>query len=61
MDKKLTEPWRLFNGRKEVISLYWKKIFGELMFLRVKKYADDKNISISALVKIAVDKYIERG
>ena len=41
--------------------MYWKKIFGELMFLRVKKYADDKNISISALVKIAVDKYIERG
>lgn len=40
--------------------MYWKKIFKEKMFRKVQKYARDRNLSISTLVRIAVENYIEK-
>lgn len=38
--------------------MFWKKIFGEVMFAKVQKYAKDRNFTISTLVRLAVEKYI---
>ena len=41
--------------------MYWRKVFGDAMFEKVQKYAKDRNLSISTLVRLAVEKYIERS
>lgn len=40
--------------------MFWKKVFGEVMYEKVQKYAKDRNLTISALVRVAVESYIER-
>lgn len=39
--------------------MYWKKVFGELLFNDVVKFLDGKKMSMSMLVRLAVAKYIE--
>ena len=40
--------------------MFWKKVFGEVMYEKVQKYAKDRNLTISALVRVAVESYIEK-
>lgn len=40
--------------------MFWKKIFGDIMFEKVQKYAKERKLTISTLVRIAVEQYIER-
>lgn len=38
--------------------MYWKKTLGTSLYNDVKKYLSGKKISISTLVRLAVEKYI---
>ena len=38
---------------------FWHKMFGDVMFEKVQKYAKDRNLSISTLVRIAVEQYMK--
>lgn len=40
--------------------MYWKKIFGDALFTKVKKHLKGKKMSISSLVRISVEEYIKR-
>ena len=40
--------------------MFWEKVFGEVMYEKVYKYAKDRKLTISALVRVAVESYIEK-
>lgn len=40
--------------------MFWRKVFGEVMYEKVYKYAKNRKLTISALVRVAVESYIER-
>ena len=39
--------------------MFWRKVFGDVMFEKVQKYAKDRNLTISTLVRLAVEQYIK--
>lgn len=39
--------------------MFWRKVFGDVMFEKVQKYANDRNFTISTLVRLAVEQYIK--
>lgn len=41
--------------------MYWKKIFGESLYNKVKQYAQEMNISITTIVRLATEKYIREA
>lgn len=63
-NKKVLIWWRVssiivtYKERSDL--MFWKKVFGEVMYEKVQKYAKDRNLTISALVRVAVESYIER-
>ena len=40
-------------------KMFWRKVFGDIMFEKVQKYAKDRNFTISTLVRLAVEQYIK--
>ena len=38
---------------------FWQRIFGDVMFEKVQKYAKDRKFTISTLVRLAVEQYIK--
>lgn len=38
--------------------MFWRKVFGDIMFEKVQKYANERKFTISTLVRLAVEKYI---
>lgn len=39
--------------------MFWEKVFGKVMLDRIQKYIEPRKMSISALVRIAVEKYLD--
>lgn len=39
--------------------MFWRKVFGDIMFEKVQKYAKGRNFTISTLVRLAVERYIK--
>ena len=39
--------------------MFWRKVFGDVMFEKVQKSAKDRNFTISTLVRLAVETYIK--
>ncbi len=38
--------------------MYWVKVFGESMLARVEDYIGERKMSITALVRLAVEEYL---
>lgn len=38
--------------------MFWEKVFGRMMLDRIQKYIEPRKMSISGLVRIAVEKYL---
>ena len=47
------------NTLKRSDTMFWRKVFGDVMFEKVQKYAKDRNFTISTLVRLAVEQYIK--
>ena len=45
------------KGRKQTV--FWKKVFGKMMLDRIQKYIEPRKMSISGLVRIAVERYLD--
>lgn len=39
--------------------MFWEKVFGKMMLNRIKKYIEPRKMSITALVRIAVERYLD--
>ena len=39
--------------------MYWKKVFGEKMYQEIVEFIGDRKMSVSALVRLAVEEYME--
>ncbi len=39
--------------------MYWKKVFGEELYNQVVQYIGNRKLSISTLVRLAVEKFIK--
>ena len=40
-------------------TMFCRKVFGDIMFEKVQKYAKERNFTISTLVRLAVEQYIK--
>ena len=38
--------------------MFWEKVFGKVMLDRIQKYIEPRKMSITALVRIAVERYL---
>ena len=47
------------NTLKRGDKMFWRKVFGDVMFEKIQKYAKDRNFTISTLVRLAVEQYIK--
>lgn len=41
--------------------MFWEKVFGEMLLERIKKYCEPRKMSITSLVRIAVEKYLKEN
>jgi len=39
--------------------MFWEKVFGRMMLDRIQKYIEPRKMSISGLVRIAVERYLD--
>lgn len=56
----MVELWYTNGSKKErgKKDMFWEKVFGKMMLNRIKKYIEPRKMSITALVRIAVEKYL---
>ncbi len=40
--------------------MYWEKVFGEGVLTRIENYIRDRKMSITALVRLAVEEYLDK-
>jgi hypothetical protein len=38
--------------------MFWEKVFGSMLLEKIKKYCEPRKMSITALVRIAVEKFL---